>query len=77
MRQMSTCIYSLRPKPFAPASMPLHWEEVKKGLKIKDHNLKTAIARLKETEELLKGPIGIGINVSKAISKMRSAFEII
>ena len=51
---MSTCIYSLRPKPFAPASIPLHWEEVKKGLKIKDHNLKTAIARLKETETFSK-----------------------
>ena len=69
--------YSLRPKPFAPVSMPLHWEEVKKGLKIKDHNLKTAIARLKETGDLFKGTIGKGINMSKAISKMRSAFEII
>jgi len=57
--------------------MPLHWEEVKKGLKIKDHNLKTAIARLKETGDLFKGTIGKGINMSKAISKMRSAFEII
>jgi len=42
--------YSLRPKPFAPVSMPLLWEEVKKGLKIKDHNLKTAVARLRKLE---------------------------
>ena len=69
--------YSLRPKPGAPVSMPLHWEEVKKGLKIKDHNLKTAVARLKEMGDLFKGAIGKGINMSKAISKMRSAFHII
>ena len=69
--------YSLRPKPFAPVSMPLHWEEVKKGLKMKDHNLKTAVARLKEMGDLFKGTIGKGINMSKAISKMRSAFDII
>ena len=44
---------------------------------MKDHNLKTAVARLKEMGDLFKGTIGKGINMSKAISKMRSAFEII
>jgi bifunctional non-homologous end joining protein LigD len=39
--------YSLRPKPGAPVSMPLHWEEVKKCLKIKDLNIENAIPRLK------------------------------
>ena len=67
--------YSLRPKPFAPVSMPLHWEEVKKGLKIKDHNLKNAPARLKETGDLFKGAIGKGINMSKAVGKMKSIFK--
>ena len=67
--------YSLRPKPFAPVSMPLHWEEVKKGLKIKDHNLKNAIPRLREMGDLFKGAIGKGINMKKAITKMKSLFE--
>jgi len=68
--------YSLRPKPFAPVSMPLHWEEVKKGLKIKNHNLKNAVDRLKEVGDLFKGVIGKGINMNKAITKMKSIFEI-
>jgi len=67
--------YSLRPKPFAPVSMPLHWEEVKKGLKITDHNLKNAIPRLREVGDLFKGAIGKGINMKKAITKMKSLFE--
>jgi len=69
--------YSLRPKPFAPVSMPLHWEEVKKGLKIKDHNLKNAIARLREMGDLFQGAIGKGINMSKAIGKMKSVFDVV
>jgi bifunctional non-homologous end joining protein LigD len=69
--------YSLRPKPFAPVSMPLHWEEVKKGLKIKDHNLKNAVDRLREVGDPFKGVIGKGINMSKAIGKMKSVFEVI
>jgi bifunctional non-homologous end joining protein LigD len=67
--------YSLRPKPFAPVSMPLHWEEVKKGLKIKDHNLKNAIPRLREMGDPFKGAIGKGINMKKAKQKMNSIFE--
>ena len=68
--------YSLRPKPFAPVSMPLHWEEVKKGLKIKNHNLKNAVDRLREVGDLFKGVIGKGINMNSAITKMKSIFEI-
>jgi bifunctional non-homologous end joining protein LigD len=68
--------YSLRPKPFAPVSMPLHWEEVKKGLKIKDHNLVNAIPRLKETGDIFKAVLSKGINMEKAIKKMQSVFEL-
>jgi bifunctional non-homologous end joining protein LigD len=68
--------YSLRPKPFAPVSMPLLWEEVKKGLQIKNHHLLNAIPRLKETGDLFKGVLGKGINMQAAIKKMKSVFEI-
>ncbi len=69
--------YSIRPKPFAPVSMPLHWEEVKKGLKIKDHNLKNAIPRLKETGDIFKGVLGKGIDLKKVSMGMRSVFELV
>lgn len=67
--------YSLRPKPFAPVSMPLHWEEVKKGLKIKDHNLGNAVSRLAENGDIFKGVLGKAINMERAIKKIESVFE--
>ncbi|MFN2438646.1 MAG: DNA ligase D [Chitinophagaceae bacterium] len=61
--------YSLRPKPFAPVSMPLHWEEVKKGLQIKDFNIFNAMGRLKEQGDIFKGVLGKGINLEKVLKK--------
>jgi bifunctional non-homologous end joining protein LigD len=67
-------VYSLRPKPGAPVSMPLEWEEVKKGLQIQDFNLKNAISRLSETGDLFKGVLGKGINIQKALKKLDDIF---
>ena len=39
--------YSVRPKPGATVSMPLYWEEVKKGLKMSDFTIYNAMDRLK------------------------------
>lgn len=63
-------VYSLRPKPGASVSMPVHWEEVKKGLKIADFNIRNAIPRLKEQGDLFKGVLGKGINISDALKKL-------
>jgi bifunctional non-homologous end joining protein LigD len=57
--------YSLRPKPGATVSMPLHWDEVKPGLKMKDFTILNAIARVKETGDLFKPVLGKGINLEK------------
>ncbi len=64
--------YSLRPKPFAPVSMPLNWEEVKKGLQIKDFTIFNAMGRLKEQGDIFKGVLGKGINLEKSIKKALS-----
>lgn len=55
--------YSLRPRPHATASAPLHWEEVKKGLKVSDFTLRTMRERLKSEGDLFKGVLGKGINL--------------
>jgi bifunctional non-homologous end joining protein LigD len=68
-------VYSLRPKPGAPVSMPLHWEEVKKGLKIKDFNIANTVRRLKENGDLFKGVLGKGINLEKVLKKIESIFK--
>lgn len=64
--------YSLRPKPGAPVSMPLRWDELKKGLKPTDFNIRNAISRLNETGDLFSGVLGAGIDMSKALKKLGS-----
>lgn len=64
--------YSLRPKPGAPVSMPLHWEEVTKAIKITDYNIFNAIDRLKNEGDLFKGVLGKGIDLKKALKKIES-----
>ena len=66
--------YSLRPKPGAPVSAPLHWDEVKRGLKISDFHLKNMMTRIKREGDLFKGALGKGINMEKAIKKIESLF---
>ncbi|RYY49487.1 MAG: DNA ligase D [Chitinophagaceae bacterium] len=62
--------YSLRPKPEATVSMPLHWEEVKKGLKMKDYNIHNAIAKIREQGDIFKPVLGKGINMAAALKKL-------
>ncbi|WP_205513290.1 DNA ligase D [Longitalea arenae] len=67
--------YSLRPKPGATVSMPLHWEEVKKGLKMKDFTIRNAVARIKEQGDIFKPVLGKGINMKKAITSLQKLFR--
>ena len=62
--------YSVRPKPGATVSMPLHWEEVKKGLKMSDFNIYNAMDRLKEIGDIFKPVIGKGINLEKVVNEL-------
>ena len=62
--------YSLRPKPGATVSMPLHWEEVKKGMKMKDFTIHNAIDRIKSEGDIFKPVLGKGINLTKVLSNL-------
>lgn len=66
--------YSLRPKPGATVSMPLHWDEVKKGLKMNDFTIRNSIDRLKNTGDLFKGVLGEGINMEEILEKAKSIY---
>lgn len=59
--------YSVRPKPGATVSMPLHWHEVKKGLKISDFHIFNAMDRMRSEGDIFKPVLGKGINMLKAI----------
>jgi len=62
-------VYSLRPKPGATVSMPLLWEEVKQGLKMRDFTIFNATDRLRETGDLFSGVLGNGIDMAEVIKK--------
>lgn len=62
--------YSVRPKPGATVSMPLHWTEVKKGLQLKDFTIHNAIDRIQHEGDLFKPVLGDGIDLEEVIGKM-------
>jgi bifunctional non-homologous end joining protein LigD len=66
--------YSLRPKPGATVSMPLHWEELKPGLRMKDFTIFNAVDRIKREGDLFKGVLGKGIDLEKVIHKAKDLF---
>ena len=61
------CVYSARPKPGATVSTPLFWEEVKKGLKLKDFNIHNAMARINEQGDIFQPVIGEGIDLENIV----------
>ncbi len=66
--------YSLRPKIGATVSMPLHWEEVKPGLQMKNFTIKNAVARIRSEGDIFSGALGEGIDMEKALAKAQEKF---
>ena len=62
--------YSLRPKPGAPVSAPLHWDEVKKGLQLLDFTIFNMMDRIKEVGDLFTPVLGKGIDLESIAAKM-------
>src|SRR5450432_4039168 len=62
--------YSLRPKPAATVSAPLHWEELKKGLRMQDFTMRNALERIQKEGDLFKPVLGKGINLKKALKSL-------
>ncbi|RZJ66287.1 MAG: DNA ligase D [Flavobacterium sp.] len=64
--------YSLRPKVGATVSMPLHWDEVKLGLTMRDFTITNVVSRVREVGDLFAGTIGKGIDMEKALVKAQA-----
>jgi bifunctional non-homologous end joining protein LigD len=47
-------VYSVRPKPHAPVSAPVTWEEIDRGVEIEDFRLDNMKHRLEELSDLFK-----------------------
>ncbi|MEJ1237508.1 DNA ligase D [Chryseolinea sp. T2] len=67
--------YSLRPKPGATVSMPLYWEEVKKGLTMKDFTIFNAVERLRSEGDIFKPVIGKAIKLEKPAKKLEAMLK--
>jgi bifunctional non-homologous end joining protein LigD len=67
--------YSVRPKPMATVSTPLHWDEVKKGLKMQDFTMFNTLERLKSEGDLFKPVLGKGVNLQQVIKQFKSLAE--
>ncbi len=63
--------YSVRPKREAPVSMPLYWDEVKKGLRITDFTIKNALALLEKRGDIFQGVFGKGVDMEKVLNKLQ------
>ena len=66
------CAYSLRPKPGATVSMPIHWDELKKGLKMSDFTIHNAVDRIKEQGDIFLPVFGKGIDMKKALVNLEA-----
>jgi len=62
------CPYSLRPKPGAPVSTPLHWDEVHQGLDMYGFNIGNTARRLDEHGDLFAGVLCEGIDLEQALA---------
>jgi bifunctional non-homologous end joining protein LigD len=62
--------YSVRPKPGATVSMPLHWDEVKKGLTIRSFTIKNALERIKSEGDIFRPVLGEGIDLMKTLKSI-------
>jgi bifunctional non-homologous end joining protein LigD len=54
--------YSLRPKPGAPVSTPLTWDELRPGIKLADFNIFNTLERLQSAGDIFSAVLGHGIS---------------
>ncbi|MDO3625718.1 DNA ligase D [Mucilaginibacter sp. BT774] len=68
--QTIACPYSVRPKPGATVSAPLHWNEVDNHLKLSDYTINTMRERVKNTDDPWK-------DLTKSKADLKSALELL
>jgi bifunctional non-homologous end joining protein LigD len=68
--QTAAAPYSIRPKPQASVSTPLHWDEVKPGLTPTTYTIKNIFERVKVEGDLFKPVLGKGVNLEKLLQQL-------
>lgn len=65
--QTISSVYSLRPKPGAPVSMPVKWTEVKPGLSPLDFTIFNALKEIEKRKDLFVPVLGKGLDLEKCL----------
>ena len=65
-------VYSVRPKPGAPVSTPLRWEELGEKLRPRDFGMREALARVQKHGDLFEPVLEGGQALGPALRKVRS-----
>ncbi len=65
--------YSVRPRPKATVSTPLHWEEVNDDLDVTAFTIETVPERLKKEDDILQPLLGKGIDLKKALGLLQKS----
>ena len=63
--------YSVRPKPGAPVSTPLRWDEVKAGLDPADFTMDVVLRRVAKDGDLFSGVLEGGQSLAQALASVR------
>jgi bifunctional non-homologous end joining protein LigD len=68
--QTLAAAYSVRPKPGATASAPLHWKEVKSGLHPSQFHIHNLPQRVEKIGDIFKPVLGKGIDILKCLKNL-------
>src|ERR671925_189607 len=64
-------VYSVRPKPGAPVSTPLGWDEVNESLDPRAFTMEVVLERVRQRGDLFEGVLKTKQSLSKALSALR------
>src|SRR5437870_7540101 len=66
-------VYSVRPKPGAPVSTPLEWEELTEDIRPRDFSMEVALARVAERGDLFASTLHASQALGGALKALRDA----
>ena len=64
--------YSVRPKPGAPVSTPLHWEELGDKVRPRDFGMREALQRVERHGDLFEAVLKGGQGIARALRELRA-----
>jgi bifunctional non-homologous end joining protein LigD len=65
-------VYSVRPKPGAPVSTPLHWEELTEDVRPRDFSMSVALQRIAEHGDLFEPVLRAKQSLGRALKALRT-----